>query len=105
MRHAVRSAISLFAILFAIPSFASIAGTVMNADGAAISGAKITVYASETVDARRARLVSSTPQRKALATATTDASGSFRVDVPKEQRFADLRVDAAGYAPEMSCSA
>src|SRR5437764_7451538 len=104
MRHAVRSAISLLALLFALPSFASIAGTVMNGDGQAIAGAKISVYALETADARRARIVSATPLRKALGTATADANGSFRVDVPKEQSFVDLRVDAAGYAPDSSWS-
>jgi hypothetical protein len=104
MRHAVRSAISLFVLLFAIPSFAAITGTVMNADGGAISGAKISIYAPETLDARRARIASSTPQKKALATATSDANGAFRIDVPKEQRFVELRVDAAGYAPDTTWS-
>src|SRR2546423_3006225 len=104
MRHALRSAISLFALLFALPSFASITGTVMNGDGQAIAAAKVSVYAPETADARRSRLVSATPLRKALGTATADANGSFRVDVPKEQSFVDLRVDAAGYAPDSSWS-
>ncbi len=100
-----RYAIPLFAFLVALPCFASITGTVMNADGAAVGGAKISVFAPETLEARRARLASATPQRKALDTATTDANGSFRVDVPKEQSFVDLRVDAAGYAPESMWSA
>ncbi len=104
MRRAVRSAIPLFALLFAFPSFASITGTVMNGDGQAIAGAKISVYAPETIDVRRERVVSATPLRKSLGTATTDANGSFRVDVPKEQSFVDLRVDAAGYAPESTWS-
>src|SRR6266545_1162897 len=104
MRHAVRSAILVLAFLVSIPAFASITGTVMNADGQAIAAAKVSVFAPETVDARRARIASATPQRKALATATTGANGSFRVDVPKEQSSVDLRVDAAGYAPETSWS-
>jgi protocatechuate 3,4-dioxygenase beta subunit len=105
MRHAVRSAVVLFSSLLAIPSFAAITGAVMNADGGAIQGAKISIYASETADARRERIASSSPQRKALATATSDANGVFHIDVPKEQRFVDLRVDAAGYAPESAWSA
>jgi hypothetical protein len=104
MRRAVRLAIPLLAFLVSLPSFASITGTVMNGDGQAIAGAKVSVYAPETIDARRMRAVSATPQRKALASATTDAKGSFRVDVPKEQSAVDLRVDAAGYAPESSWS-
>jgi protocatechuate 3,4-dioxygenase beta subunit len=100
MRHAVRSVLPLFILLFAWPSLAAISGTVMNADGAAISGAKVSIYAFESADARRVRLASPTPQRKALATATSDANGAFRIEAPKEQRFVDLRVDAAGYAPD-----
>lgn len=100
MRQALRLAI----FLFAFPSFASITGTVMNGDAQAVAGAKISVFALETPEARRARIVSATPQRTALGTATTDANGSFRVDVPKEQSFVDLRVDAPGYAPEMQWS-
>src|SRR5205823_13864281 len=94
MRHALRSAIPLFALLFAVSSFASITGTVMNGDGLAIAGAKISVYVPGTIDVRRDRVVSATPLRKSLGTATTDANGSFRVDVPKEQSFVDLRVGA-----------
>ena len=102
MRNAMSS---LFAFLLAIPALASVTGTVMNGDGQAIAGAKISVYAPETVDARRVRVVSASPQRKALATAVTGNDGSFRVDVPKEQSFVDLRVDAAGYAPDVVWSA
>lgn len=105
MRQAIRSAIPFFALFFTIPSFAAITGTVMNADGAAISGAKVSIYAAESVDARRARLVSSAPQRKALATATSDGNGAFRIEVPKEQRFVDLRIDANGYAPDVAWTA
>src|SRR3954470_2872652 len=104
MRHALRLAVPLFVFLLALPSFASITGTVMNGDGQAVAGAKISVFTLETPEARRARIVSATPQRTPLGTATTDANGSFRVDVPKEQSFVDLHVDAAGYAPESSWS-
>jgi len=100
-----RAAFSLFAFLIAIPTFASVTGTVMNADGLPIVGAKISVYAPETVEARRLRVVSAAPQRKALTTATTGNDGSFRAEVPKEQSLVELRVDAAGYAPELSWSA
>ncbi|HEY6139761.1 MAG TPA: carboxypeptidase regulatory-like domain-containing protein [Thermoanaerobaculia bacterium] len=101
MRRAVSS---LFAFLLAIPAFASITGTVMNGDGQPVIGAKISVYAPETAEARRLRIASATPQRKALATATTGNDGSFRAEVPKEQSFVELRVDAAGYAPESTSS-
>jgi Carboxypeptidase regulatory-like domain len=102
MRRAVSS---LFAFFLAIPTFASVTGTVMNGDGLPVAGAKISVYAPETVDARRLRVASATPLRKALTTATTGNDGSFRAEVPKEQSFIELRVDAAGYAPETTWSA
>lgn len=85
--------------LMAFPAAASITGTVMNADGQAIGGAKIALVAPETVAARRARYLSDEPARKALATAATDSKGSFSVDAPKDQPYVDLTVAAPGYAP------
>src|SRR5207247_5860483 len=41
-----------------------------------------------------------TPFRSPLVTATADSKGNFRIEPPKEQQIVDLRVDAAGYAPE-----
>ncbi|HKS25360.1 MAG TPA: carboxypeptidase regulatory-like domain-containing protein [Thermoanaerobaculia bacterium] len=100
-----RAASSLFAFLLAVPTFAAVTGTVMNGDGQPVVGAKISVYAPETIEARRLRIASATPQRNALTTASTGNDGSFRAEVPKEQSFVELRVDAAGYAPESSWSA
>jgi len=60
---ALRLAVLLFVFLFALPSFASITGTVMNGDGQVVAGAKISVFTLETPEARRARIVSATPQR------------------------------------------
>src|SRR6266850_7891093 len=99
MRTAPRL-LSLFVALATLPLYAAITGSVMNADGQAIAAAKIAVYGPETLSARRERLLSKTPERPPLVTATGDANGNFRIEPPKDQPIVDLRVDAAGYAPD-----
>jgi large repetitive protein len=94
--------LALFAALAALPLNAAISGSVMNSDGKAIAGAKISIFAPETLTSRRERLVSKTPQRQALATATSDANGNFRIEPPKDATIVDMRIDAAGYAPDAS---
>src|SRR6059036_3736101 len=98
MRTAQRL-LSLFMSLATLPLHAAITGSVMNSDGQAIGAAKISVYGPETLSARRERLMSKTPDRPALVTATADANGNFRIEPPKDQPIVALRVDAPGYAP------
>jgi protocatechuate 3,4-dioxygenase beta subunit len=98
----MRTRLYLFAVLVlltAIPTFAAITGYVMTPDAQPVTGAKVSAFALETIDARRARLVSATPQRPALASADTNASGKFSIDTPKDQAVVDIHVDANGYAP------
>src|SRR5688500_11259196 len=90
---------SLFAAFAALPLSAAISGSVINADGQGIAGAKISLFAPETLTARRERLMSKTPERQALVTASADANGNFRIEPPKDRIIVDLRADAAGYAP------
>ena len=90
----------LLVAILAVPLHATITGSVMNADGQPIAGAKISVYGPETLSARRERLASKTPDRPPLVTATADSNGNFRVEPPKEQTIVDLRVDVSGYAPD-----
>lgn len=85
-------------LLAAMSASATITGSVMNSDGQPIAGAKIESFALETIDAERARLVSSTPERKALAAADSDGRGKFTLESPKDAVVV-LRVNAAGYAP------
>src|SRR5436190_9884874 len=99
MRTAPRL-LSLFFALVTVPLHAAITGSIMNADGQAIAGAKVSVYGPETLAARRERLLSKTPERPPAVTATADAKGSFRVEPPKELKVVDLRIDASGYAPD-----
>ncbi len=97
MRSRFLSAISL---LLALPLTASITGVVINTDGQPIAGAKLSIFAPETIAARRTRLFSKTPERTALATRPTDSKGTFSFDSPKDQSIVDLRVEASGFAPD-----
>jgi uncharacterized GH25 family protein len=92
--------LSIFALFITLPLAASITGVVINTDGAPIAGAKVSVYAPESVAARRTRLFSKTPERAALASKQTDSKGTFSFDSPKDQSIVDLRVEATGYAPD-----
>ncbi|MDQ3280752.1 MAG: carboxypeptidase regulatory-like domain-containing protein [Acidobacteriota bacterium] len=84
--------------LFAFPSFAAITGVVMTSDGAPVAGAKVGVYAHETLEARRARLLSASAEVAPLASAQTDAKGTFSLESPKNA-VVDLRISARGYLP------
>jgi len=86
-------------LVLSLPAAAAITGTVMNAAGQPIGGAKISVFALESAEARRARYASPAPERKPLVTATTDATGSFRIETPKDQPAVDVAATATGYAP------
>src|SRR5437763_4575542 len=96
----VQRLLPLLLVFAAFPLHATITGSVMNADGQAIAGAKIAIYGPETLAARRERLASKTPDRPPLVTTTADSSGNFHVEPPKEVAIVDLRVDAPGYAPD-----
>ncbi len=87
------------AFLSASSALAAISGTVINSDGQPIAGAKVSMYAPETLEARRARLMSNTPERAPLATRQSDSRGNFSFDTPKEP-VVDLRIEAAGFAPD-----
>lgn len=81
------------------PLRATVIGTVINIDGKPVTGAKVSLFAPELIAAQGPRLLSADPQRKALATSSTDSGGKFTFDVPKEQTVVDVRIEAAGYAP------
>jgi len=81
------------------PLRAAVIGTVINIDGKAIAGAKVSLFAPELIAAQGARMLSAEPQRKALTTGTTDSAGRLSLDVPKDQTVVDVRIEAAGYAP------
>ena len=90
----------LLAFLISIPATASITGVVINTDGQPIAGAKVSIYAPETIEAHRVRLLSKSPERTPLASRQTDSKGAFTFDSPKDQSVVDLRVDVTGFAPE-----
>lgn len=93
-----RQVAAVLLVLFALPSFAAITGTVMTPDGAPVSGARVSIYAPETPEARRTRLMSAEPQPVPLATVQTDARGNYSLDSPKDP-VVDLRITAAGFDP------
>jgi large repetitive protein len=95
-----RFAIAAAIVAAAIPLFASITGNVIDREGRPIAGARVAIYPVETIDARRVRLLSKTPERSPLATATSDAKGSFKLDSPKEL-VVELQADAKGYGGEL----
>jgi uncharacterized GH25 family protein/protocatechuate 3,4-dioxygenase beta subunit len=92
--------LSILTFLISLPLTASVTGIVINTDGQPIAGAKVSIYAPETVAARRLRLFSKTVERTALATRQTDSKGNFSFDSPKDQPLVDLRVEANGFAPD-----
>lgn len=81
------------------PLHATVIGTVINIDGKAIAGAKVSLFAQELIAAQGPRLLSADPQRKPITVATTDSGGKFSIDVPKDQTVVDVRIEAGGYAP------
>lgn len=89
----------LFVLSFTAPLHAAVIGTVINIDGKPLPGAKVSLFAPELIAAQRSRLMAAEPQRTPLTTVSTDSNGRFSIDVPKEQPVADIRVEAAGYAP------
>lgn len=98
MRARLVSAVLILSALCALPAFAAITGTVINGDGQAVAGAKVSSYALESFEARRTRVLSADPARKALATTTTDSKGNFSIDAPKGS-VVELRFEANGFAP------
>jgi uncharacterized GH25 family protein len=83
----------------ALPAFAGITGTLMNADGHPVANARVSMYALETADAMRARFVSAKPEREPLTVTQSDAKGRFSFDTP-QQPVVEVVFNAAGYAPE-----
>ena len=81
------------------PVHAAVVGVLINIDGKPITGAKVLIFAPELIAAQGPRFMSAEPQRKPIATGTTDSGGKFNIDVPKEQSIVDVRTEAAGYAP------
>jgi large repetitive protein len=87
-------------VLATLPCAAAITGTVMTPDGQPIAGARVSIIATETPEARRTRLLTPTPDGVAIATAQTDAKGSFSLASPQEP-VVTLKVDGAGLEPVM----
>ena len=85
--------------VLSLPALAAITGSVMTSDGAPVAGARVSIFAPELPDARRARLLSPQPARVPIDSVQTDGKGAFSLASPKDA-VDELRVDAAGYEPE-----
>jgi hypothetical protein len=79
-------------VLSSVPLFAATTGTVVNADGQAVPGAKVSAFAPESSEEQLAGQA-----RRALATAQTDAKGNFSIDV--RGPVVDLRIEGSGFGP------
>jgi protocatechuate 3,4-dioxygenase beta subunit len=91
---------ALAVFLFSFPALAAVTGTVMTSDGQPLAGAKISLFAVETVGAQRARQLSATPQRAPIATGQSDSKGGFKVEVPASEAAVQVQIEAKGFAPE-----
>lgn len=91
-------AAAVLSSLFAFPSLAAISGIVMSSDGQPVAGARVSIYAMESEEARRVRLLSSSAEATPLASTQTDGKGSFSLESPKEP-VVRLHVSARGYEP------
>src|SRR5690242_2230550 len=87
-----RIAFAAALLSLAVPSFASITGVIIDRDGKPITGARVSMFALETRDARRERLMSKTPERVPLATINSDSKGAFTLATPKDA-VVDLQAD------------
>src|SRR6185503_19340572 len=85
-------------VVVSVPMFAAVTRTVMTPEGQAIAGARVSLYAIESVEGRRVRLLSENPEAVPLVSAQTDSKGSFSLASPKDALL-DLRVTANGYEP------
>jgi len=79
-------------------STAAINGTVMTPEGQPIANARISIFGFETLEANRARLLSASPEKVPIATAQTDAKGSFSLPSPKNP-VVRLDVYSRGWVP------
>jgi len=95
-----RSLLSLLVLLTAFPLSAAITGVVVNGDGQPVAGAKVSIFAPESIEARRERLVSNAPDRKPIASMTPGSKGTFTFDSPKDEPVVELDIEANGFAPE-----
>jgi protocatechuate 3,4-dioxygenase beta subunit len=102
MRPRLQPAALLLSLFLPSLASAAVTGYAVNSDGQPIAGAKVSLFAPEPLDARRARLLSATPQRAALATAESGTTGRFTIEAPKEApAVVDVQVEARGFAPSL----
>ncbi len=90
----MRTPLALLALFASITVNAAITGRVVTEEGNPIAGARIRAYERETEEAFKARVLSPSPERAVVATATTREDGSFSLDPTRAA--VDLLIDAPG---------
>ena len=90
--------LSLAVLAAAATASAAVTGRVISSEGQPVAGAAVASYALETQEARAERLVAG-QDRHALATVTSGADGSFRLD--SAEAVVAIGVRAEGFAPAM----
>ena len=89
----MRSRLLAAVVLSSVSLSAATTGTIVNADGQAVAGAKVSAFALESSEESLARTAESPP----LATVRTDAKGNFSIDV--RVPVVDLRIEGSGFGP------
>lgn len=93
-----RLGVFLALCMAAVSALGAISGTVMTFDGAPIAGARVSIRAIESFEARTARLLSDSPEMVPIASAQTDAKGNYSFESPKDG-VVELLISASGYEP------
>src|SRR5260370_1101237 len=96
-----RLILALLFLFVSVPLFAAVSGSLIDTDGQPVAGAKVTIFAPETYEARRVRIESKTPDRTPLASTTSNAKGIFSFDPPKLPVYV-LAIEAGGFVPAQS---
>jgi large repetitive protein len=96
LRHLVTLAVGA---TLTVSAMASVRGTVITADGAALAGADVRVIEPDYEPASFGRWISASPEPVVIAESSSDAKGNFTVEVPAEVTVVDLVVTAPAMSP------
>src|SRR5260370_17064359 len=93
-----RLILALLFLFVSVPLFAAVSGSLIDTAGQPVAGAKGTIFAPETYEARRVRIESKTPDRTPLASTTSNAKGIFWFQPPNLPAYSPP-IDPARFLP------
>ncbi|HEX7155287.1 MAG TPA: carboxypeptidase-like regulatory domain-containing protein [Thermoanaerobaculia bacterium] len=96
----MRSRLLLALLVLAPLANAAVTGRVITEEGKPLEGARVRAYAIESSETFFARVLSDKPEATPIASGTTAADGTFRLDV-KGSPVVDVIVDAEGRGEEL----